>query len=364
MNRVKKPFWKRRSVLSPIIAVLLLVVLYTFPSWTPVVKDLNGNAVENGIAELKRIELGGVPQYIQIRGASRDNPVLLFLHGGPGYPQIAFARKYQRQLEQQFIVVNWDQRGSGKSYHWNMDEDDLKVDRLVEDTAELTRYLRERFGQDDIYIAGHSWGSTLGVLTVRQYPELYRAYIGIGQVADSMEGERLSYEFALSEAQRRGNEKAVRELEAIGAPPYANPRKDTSLERKWVAAFGGSERNIDSNADLLRGILWAPEYTWLDGLRLGLGNTLSLRAIRPQTENLNLNEAAPRLDVPIYIMMGRHDYMTPSAAAYDYYETLEAPHKQFVWFEESAHFPHFEEEDKFYRLMVEIKNRHRPQTSA
>lgn len=346
---------KRRKLLLGLGLLALLGIASLVPARTPLIRDPQGGVVPDSVASLEQVTLGGTEQSILVRSRDKRNPILLFLHGGPGYPQIAYVRKYQQELENHFTVVNWDQRGSGKSYRWGMTEGDLQVDKLVQDTHELTNYLRKTFNQPKIFLAGHSWGSLLGIWTAQKYPDDYYAYIGIGQVANSPEGERLSYEFALREAEARSNEEAVQALRSIGSPPYANPRKDTTLERKWVTAFRGSERQIDSNADLIKGILFSPEYTLLDGIRLARGNALSLRAIRPQTENTNLFETVPELKVPVYLAMGRYDYMTPSEVAYRYYEKLLAPKKQFVWFEESAHFPHFEEADKFSRMMADIK---------
>ncbi|WP_239618514.1 alpha/beta fold hydrolase [Cohnella mopanensis] len=352
---MKKPIYKRKRYVISLLLLLLLIVFLFFPTWTPAIKDAQGNKLPNSIATLEEISLGGVQQSLLIRGNDRNNPILLFLHGGPGYPQIAYARKYQQQLEKDFIVVNWDQRGSGKSYHWNLTDDDLQVDKLVQDTHELTVYLTERFHQSKIFIVGHSWGSTLGSLTVQRYPESYYAYIGIGQVASSPLGELRSYEFVLREARRLNNAKAIKELEAIGTPPYRNPRKDTTIERKWVSAFGGSERSINTYKDLIRGVLLAPEYSWYDGVKMAVGNSFSANAIMPQTENTNLFESAPEWKVPVYFFMGKYDYMTPSEVAFDYYEQLKAPSKRFIWFEHSAHFPHFEEADLFSEWMVKIK---------
>lgn len=318
-------------------------------------KDHAGNVIPNSVATLEQVKLGGMKQSVLIRGTDRHKPVLLFLHGGPGYPQISYARKYQQELEKDFVVVNWDQRGSGKSYHWGMTDEDLQVDRLIEDTHELTTYLQEQFNQSKIFIAGHSWGSLLGVWTAQKYPDDYHAYIGIGQVANSPEGERVSYEFVLDEAKRKKNEKALQELESMGPPPYQNPRKDTTLQRKWVTAFGGSERTISSYNDLIKGVLFAPEYNWMDGIRLAIGDSVSRQAIMPQTENVNLFESVPELKIPVYIMMGRYDFMTPSEVAYRYYKEVETPSKQFIWFEESAHFPHFEESNKFAEQMRMIQ---------
>ncbi|QRG67642.1 alpha/beta fold hydrolase [Brevibacillus choshinensis] len=344
---------KRSLILLSILAFLLL--LFLFPSWTPEIRDEKGNALPNSVASLEEITLGGIKQSILIRGMDRNNPVVLFLHGGPGYPQIAYARKYQQELEKDFVVVNWDQRGSGKSYHWNMTDEDLKVEKLVEDTAELTKYLQEKFNQPKIFIVGHSWGSLLATWTVQKYPDLFYAYIGVGQVANSPLGEQVSYQFAREEAQKQHNEPAIKELDSIGPPPYKNPRKDATLERKWVTAFGGSERKTHTYQDLIMGVLFAPEYTRLDGVRLAFGDSYSRNAILPQTQHTNLFETVPVWSVPVYLIMGRYDYMTPSAVAYSYYEKVVAPEKHFIWFEESAHFPHFEEEKKFHEVMLGIK---------
>lgn len=352
---MKKPWYKRTRLIFVLVMILSIVSVFLFVAWTPSITDDKGFVLPGSVASLEQIELGGIKQSILIRGNSKNNPILLFLHGGPGYPQIAYARKYQQQLEKDFIVVNWDQRGSGKSYHFDLTDEDMQVGKLIADTHELTQYLRDKFNRPKIFIAGHSWGSLLGIRTVQQYPENYYAYIGIGQVANSPEGERLSYEFVLQEAKKRNNAEAIRQLEAIGAPPYANPRKDATLERKWVHEFGGSERLSDSYGDLIGGMLLSPEYTWLDAIRMAVGNGFSAQAILPQTANTNLFETLPELKVPVYICMGRYDYMTPSEVAYQYYEKLIAPSKQFIWFEQSAHFPQFEEVDKFSQLMAKIK---------
>jgi len=223
---------KRKRYRLLLLLVVLFVLMLIFPSWTPDIKGDRGEALPNSVSLLERVELGGIEQSVLIRGKYNHNPIVLFLHGGPGYPQIAYARKYQEKLEQDFVVVNWDQRGSGKSYHWNMTDDDLQIEKLVEDTRELTAYLQRKFNQPRIFIVGHSWGSLLATLTVQKYPELYYAYIGVGQVANSPLGEQVSYRFALEEANRQNDEQAIEELTSIGPPPYQNPRIDTTLERK------------------------------------------------------------------------------------------------------------------------------------
>ena len=236
-----------------------------------------------------------------------------------------------------------------------MSNKDLQVGKLIEDTIELTAYLERKFDQPKIFIAGHSWGSMLATWTVQKYPEHFYAYIGIGQVADTRLGEQMSYRFALEQASHRNNKEAVEELVSIGPPPYKNYSKVSTLEQKWITYFGGAERKSDTQKELIKGILLAPEYTWADGVRMALGSLLSKNAILPQIQYSNLYKTVPVLTVPVYLCMGRYDYLTPSEDAYNYYKELDSPDKHFIWFEESAHFPHFEEVEKFHTLLIDIK---------
>ncbi|WP_051775496.1 alpha/beta fold hydrolase [Paenibacillus tyrfis] len=220
---------KRRKLLLGLGLLALLGIASLVPARTPLIRDHQGGVVPSSVAILEQVTLGGMEQNILVRGRDKRNPVLLFLHGGPGYPQIAYARQYQQELENHFTVVNWDQRGAGKSYRWGMTEDDLQVNKFVQDTHELTNYLRKTFNQSKIFLAGHSWGSLLGIWTAQKYPDDYYAYIGIGQVANSPEGERLSYEFALREAEARSNEERFKPCDRSAPLPIRIPAKI----RRW-----------------------------------------------------------------------------------------------------------------------------------
>lgn len=175
---------KSKRLLISFVIVLPIIIYGSIP-WTPKITDERGQRLENSIATLDSVVLGNIEQSILIRGQNIDNPILLFLHGGPGYPQISFARKFQSKLERDFIIVNWDQRGSGKSYSRHVPQDSMTRDQFIMDTFELIDYLLDRFDQEKIYLAGHSWGSDIGVRVVEQKPLLFYAYIGIGQVIHS-----------------------------------------------------------------------------------------------------------------------------------------------------------------------------------
>lgn len=179
-------------------------------------------AVPPGIDELEKIDLGGVEQWILIRGQEVDAEVLLFVHGGPGVPNMPFCH-LNAALEKRFVVVQWDQRGAGKSFASDMPSDSMRIDQFVSDTRELSEFLIARFKKEKIYLLGHSWGSVIGAKAASRFPELYHAYIGVSQVTDVMEAQEMLYRETLDAAKSVGNEKAVSELERIGAPPFVRP---------------------------------------------------------------------------------------------------------------------------------------------
>jgi pimeloyl-ACP methyl ester carboxylesterase len=355
MSRILKIGLITLSVIVFLLAGLLLFGWINSPGKTHPITDPQGNAVPGSIASLEKIPLGGTDQWILMRGQDTTKPVLLFLHGGPGSPEMPFIRAFNPELEEHFVVVNWDQRGSGKSYSEAIPDSTFTIRHFVDDTHELANWLRRRFNQDKIYLMGHSWGSALGVLAVQQNPEPFQAYIGIGQVVNMQEGERISYDFVRNTAQQTNNQKALQELERIGPPPYlADDWLDRQLkEREWVTAFGGSWYGTDNTLTIARPLLAAREYTLSEKANYLKGALRTLQLMWPEVMQINLLEQAPRLEVPVYIFQGEHDYQTPHALARQYYEQLQAPRKQFFTFPNTAHSPNYEQPQQFIRLLLD-----------
>jgi pimeloyl-ACP methyl ester carboxylesterase len=292
-----------------------------------------------GINELTQVELGGLRQWISIRGTDAGNPVLLFLHGGPGSANLAKLRMQCPGLEEHFVVVNWDQRGSGKTHTLRMGESGLTLEQLREDARQLVKYLRERFGGRKIYLMGFSWGTALGLMTVRDHPEDFLGYIGVSQVVNYAEGERLSLEYVRRIARETDNRKAVDELERID-PAYRSDDWYAQLmrERSWLLKFGGVYHTADNYRHELKMLLGASEYSFLDFAWWPMGSDLSLRTLWPELMNLNFFKSAPRIGVPVYFLEGRLDANAPSGLAQEYFDRLLAPHgKRWIWFEKSAH---------------------------
>ncbi|MCI4317180.1 MAG: alpha/beta hydrolase, partial [Thermoplasmata archaeon] len=230
---------------------------------TPAYLDYWGRSVPGTIASLETVTLGGWPQAVLMRGADETRPVLLYLHGGPGDAEIWTARRRQAELERAFIVANWDQRGAGLSYGPGLPRESMTVDQLVSDTVELSRWLAQRFQRERIVLMGHSWGTILGLLAARRAPELYQAYIGIGQVVEPAESELRMYRWALKEAERLGRRRAMRELQETGPPPYTS-FQDFRRTRRWVARLGGRVHEHNETSIVLDALAHLNEYTLRD----------------------------------------------------------------------------------------------------
>ena len=311
----------------------------------------DGEVLAGSIAEISYLRIGGVDQWVMIRGESLDNPLLVLLHGGPGFPEMRLFRHFNAALEKMFTVVYWEQRGTDKSFDSHIPLASMKAEQFVADTNELVDLLRKRFGKDRVTIYGHSWGSALGVLFVARHPEKVAAYVGTGQVGDWRAAEEMGYAFVLAEAERRKNARAIEQLRAIGPPPHAAHAME--VERKWLVRFVGMARGI-SSWRLLRIMLGGPEASILDLPNIVRGALFSPRRMWGEISALNLVQAVPALEVPVFFFIGRHDHVIDAHTSAAYFDALSAPSKKLVWFEESSHHPPVEEPRKFNTLMAEM----------
>ena len=319
------------------------------------IKDEQGHTIKGSIASLEKVKLGGQEQWILIRGEDTKKPIILFLHGGPGAADMGLIRKYKQKLEKYFVVVTWDQRGAGKSYAAMQPSTDMTIDHFISDTYELTELLRQRFKQKKIYLVGHSWGSILGILTVQKYPDLYYAYAGIGQIANMVEGEQLSYDWTLAQAKKVNDNRAVQKLTAMGRPPYTGDLlKKMMAERRLLKKYGGEVYGNSWGATslVLGSLISTKEYTLLDKVNFFRGAFGSVSLLWQEIMTINLMQQAPILKVPVYFMLGRYDYEVPNPLAEQYFNLLEAPIKELIWFENSAHLLNVEENDKFNGVLI------------
>lgn len=308
--------------------------------------------------EKRVVQLGGVPQHIRIRGTDRANPVLLFLHGGPGVSDRHWVLKDQSGLADVCTMVCWDQRGAGKSYSRAQSKEKMTIDMMVNDARELVEYLCAEFDKDKIHVVGHSWGTMLGTLLCQRHPEHIAAYVGMGQVVDLVENENIAYKFTMDEAIKRGDKKGIRDLEKIGEPKNGSYGTIENLvkHRDYLTKYGGETYAKSESiwTALIIPIIFSPEYTLADLYKYAKGSFYCLRQLWPEiAETIRFNDTVKKLDVPVYMTEGRHDINTPSTLAKEWFDNLEAPHKDWVWFEKSAHSPIKEEPELWGKVIRE-----------
>lgn len=321
--------------------IIILVIALIRPTWTSNIKG------DNSISILEQVKINGTKQQIMIRGRDQNNPVIIYVHGGPGMSEIPYADKYEDLLEKDFTVVNYDQRGSGKSYHFNEDYSNLTADLLVDDLLELTDYISNRFGKEKVILMGHSYGTYLGTMAAYKAPEKYEAYIGIGQMSNMQESEIDNLNNTISEAKKAGNTEDVKYLEGVAEKILAG---EAVTPRGYVYKYGGATRLISTSDGY---ILLSREYNLLDFIRYNNGAANSQERLVKETLDMPLSKIVTKLELPFYFVMGKYDAMTSSNAAKKYFDMLEADQKGFISFEESAHYPQFEEKEKFYNWMCD-----------
>ncbi len=306
---------------------------------------------QNGCAELKQVDLNGYPQWVLIRGQDVSRPLLLFLHGGPGSAEMGLAHVTMKELEKYFICVNWDQRGAGKSFRPGPNPDTMTIEQFVKDTLALIEMLLLRFGQKKVFLIGHSWGSVLAMKVAAARPDLLYAVVGMGQVVDMKRGEDLSYRYVLNQAHTQQNQKAVRILEKIGAPPYR--KNGLFVQRKWLSHYKGDLHSIG-----MRGffsiLLNAHEYSIGDLLCFLRGSRFSNRLMWDELIMVNFLHEIPAISVPVFFFAGKYDYTTPFELVEEFNDSLHAPYKKLIWFEQSAHMPNIEEPEKFQRELIAL----------
>ena len=310
------------------------------------------------IDTLEAIQLGNTTQWIRVRGASASNPVLLLIQQGPGLPMLNEVRRFDDLLglEQDFTVIFWDQRGCGRSLRGVKNPAEISVELMVGDTVSLLEVLRDRFG-GKVYVAGFSFGATIGAHAVAQRPDLVATLVAVGMDVDGVASGNGAYDFALSTARQRGNKRAVRQLEAIGPPPHLNV-KQFGIRVRWASNFGGVTHDATYGSvvrQLLVSLVRSSDYSIGDVVRTVRGITATQAALLSEMAELDLVRALPRIDVPVVMVQGRLDQVAPGKAAQRYATSLEAPSKQLVWFEKSAHTPQLEEPERFRDLLMEVR---------
>jgi len=336
-----------KGVYNFLLIIAVLLMLNACSERTP------GIDAPNAVTDLTVIEVGEMDQWVMIRGEDRSNPLLLWLHGGPGAAQMPVHRAFNKDMEKEFVVVHWDQRGAGKSNHSGFSEETMTLDRFIEDVHEMTQYLKERFGREKIFLLGHSWGTQLGVLTVQRYPDDYHTFISVAQVVHPQRAEEISYEWLSKQVEERGSSRQISKFDELGPPLYDEHDRYVTFA-KMKDAFGGS---MDIGMGRLAWISFgANEYTigdyakWLRGANRGSG------PMWEELRDFDLFRDVPSIGVPVWFIVGNNDYNTPAVLVEEYYEFVQAPRgKELIMMENTAHTPFMGDPVRFNREVNRIK---------
>lgn len=326
-----------------------------------VVADLERISTPHGVQESWAQPAGGIAQWVTARGQDRDNPVVLFVHGGPASPLTPTLWQFQRPLEEYFTMVTYDQRGSGKTFADNPPQaiaDTLQIDRYVDDAIAIAEAVRQRYHKPKVILMGHSWGTIVSMRAALKRPDLFYAYVGVGQVISVRENERISYDYAVAQAKAHHNVEAEKELASIAPYPGNTPitRERIVSARKWAQYYGGMTAYRDTSDYFFNGPQLSPEYDDAARCAIDAGNVFTLGRVLPEFLGVDFT-GVREFPIPVLMFMGRHDYTTPSEPTAQWLARVRAPMKQGVWFEHSAHMMPWEEPGK---LLVSLLTYVRP----
>lgn len=327
--------------------------------------DEKGDILPDSIAEKNSVEINGVPQSMFIRGKSLDNPVLLFVHGGPGVPEYFLNEYYPIDLEEHFTVCWWEYRGSGLSYSPNLDPDTITTEQLADDTAAVAEYLCNRFAKEKVYLMGHSFGSFIGLKAAQMHPEQFYAYIGMAQIngysLGGTEANTLTYEYMEKVFTERKDKASLRQLNACSVKHEDGTVSFKSdcfgkLDQLKHKSGCGTMHHMDS---VITGIFFPQMnsrcYTLSEKINYWKGKKfMQSSAVYKDSQYAEVQKEVLHLDIPVYFFSGIYDYTCPHPLSRELYELLDAPKKEFYLFEHSAHSPLWEEPEKAIDILVNI----------
>ncbi len=341
------------AILFGVIALLVGALLIISPGKPRPILDQNGEPLAGSISEKIYVNINGVRQGMFIQSKNAHNPVLLYLHGG--MPDYFLTERYPTGLEDIFTVVWWEQRGSGISYSPDIPAESLTLEQMISDTVEMTRFLQQRFGQEKIYLMGHSGGTFIGIQAAARAPELYHAYIGVAQMSNQLKSEKLAYDYMLQEYKAKGDKAMLRKLQAApvtiegGVPDAYRALRDPAMHSLGI----GTTHEMKS---VMTGIFlpsWlCRDYTFTEKIHTWSAKAKSgVAMLWDDMLSTDLSVTMTEFELPVYFFSGVYDYTVNYTLSKDYFEKIHAPVKGFYTFEQSAHSPMFEEPERMQRIL-------------
>ncbi len=339
--------------------LLLIVILIYSPGKPEQFLNSDGQPLANSISEKIFVNIGGIKQGMFIKSKNINNPVLLYIHGGPGFPNYFLMEKYKPGLEDFFTVCYWEQRGGGLSYSSDLPVETLTFYQLTSDAVEVTNFLRQRFGKEKIYLMAHSGGTPFAIQAVARSPHLYNAYIGMAQITRQTESERIAYKYMVQRYTEMGNSKAVEELKRFPLLDtdtnfvsfYKSSVRDNDMHELGI----GTMRNMHS---VFTGVfipVWTCKaYTLREKINIWVSKFIYIKKARFAEElfEIDIPKMIPKLEIPVYFFSGKYDLTVNVDLSKAYLKDLQAPIKGFYTFEHSAHSPLFEESQRVKEIIA------------
>jgi len=309
------------------------------------------------IDEWKYVVVDGAKHALLVRGNDKRNPVLLMVHGGPATPDATFARPFDNALVDNFVVIRYDQRGTGKTETGDVKISELLVNTYVNDMIGVAEKVKAMFPRQPLILVGHSWGSFLGLLAASRALELFDAYVGVGQVVNIRKSEPESYRYAMRQANREKNNGLLKKLKQLNPYNFYLDFDKLLKQRRVLFQVGGVIFDKRFAAVMSRNAFFSPDYSLLDLLRINMNFKKLGKQLYWQMVNFDFTELVPRLEIPVYFISGATDYQISPELARDYLERLDAPQKEFICIDKAGHFANFEQPELFANALVDIVKR-------
>ncbi len=359
LHKTKTVMFIIMTVILSFVLFVIIVLLYISPGKLKPFNDPDGSSVEGSISEKIFVNIGGIRQGMFIRGRDIKNPVLLFIHGGPAFSEYFLVDKYPTGIEDYFTVCYWEERGGGLSYNPQVTAESMTLDQLASDAAEVTTYLRNRFGKDKIYVMAHSGGTAFALQTVARSPQFYSAYIGVAQITNQAESEKRAYEFMMGKYSDNGKPRLIEELRKYPVTDDENsllPFFNSVIRDKAMHELGiGTMHNMRSvMKDIFLQVWLCRAYTLKEKINIWNSKLTFINKthLREQVLKTDIPGLISKIDIPVYFMSGKYDLTVNRDLAMKYLEDIESPIKGFYTFENSAHSPMFEEPLRFKEILV------------
>ncbi|NNE66788.1 MAG: alpha/beta hydrolase [Pyrinomonadaceae bacterium] len=327
--------------------ILLSLLLISCES-AKVKQELPGKPVD----EKSFIELGGVEQYVEIKSSDDKNPVLLFIHGGPAWPQTPQIRAFNSDIAKSYTLVVWEQRGAGLSYGKDPNPPDITLEQIVDDAVELTEILKKKFGKDKIYMAGYSFGSIIGMELAINHAENYHAYISIAQIISYKRGQEYKKKWVRAEAEQRNDKEALELLKKLENPPKELCATEVACFLKLyelLTKYEGAVYDKSIGEKIEKATAKYEDYKDYEWMKVWEHSASKLRDSMNKVDYTDIKE----LKIPVYFFVGRHDHNVPAVLVEEFAKNLKAPKKEVIWMEKAGHPIMEEEAENFNRLIVE-----------